>query len=181
MRLADVQARIASALVTGAPELCDDLLTGGEERVQRLAVHQRHVHTSLARAIVGRFPATSWLAGPALVTGAAAAFVSHHPPTRPCMAEYGETFPEFLGEWPAATHLPYIAQFATVDWHLGRLAIATDDAPIILRLDWSLDELMTFFLSDQAPDSYELRAETVWLELRGTRGELSLQRRAKGV
>jgi hypothetical protein len=181
MRLADVQARLTAALVTGATESCADLLTGSSRPMLRFAVHARHVHGSLARAIVDRFPATVWLAGSALVTDAAAAFVRRDPPDRPCMAEYGETFPAFLGSWPAAAPLPYLAQFATIDWHLGRLAIATDDPPIILRLDWSLDELMTFFLSAQAPDAYTLRAETVWLELRGARGELSLERRSEGA
>jgi hypothetical protein len=167
---------MASALVTGTPEACADLVTGTAVPLQRLAVHARHVHASLAKAIVARFPATAWLAGSALVD-AAAAFVRRHPPTRPCMAEYGELFPSFLATWAGVAHLPYLAQFATIDWHLGRLAIATDDCPVVLRLDWSLDELMTFFLSDQAPDTYALRAEQVVLELRGARGELSLQRR----
>jgi hypothetical protein len=172
---------LASALVTGAPDSCADLLTGSDVPMQRFAVHTRHVHASLTRAIVERFPATVWLTGSALVHAAAAAFVRGHPPTRPCMAEYGETFPAFLGTWPAAADLPYLAQFATVDWHLGRLALATDDPPVILRLDWSLDELMMFFLSDRAPDAYVLRAETIWLVLRGARGELSLERRSEEV
>jgi hypothetical protein len=172
---------LASALVAGAAGSCADLLTGSDVPLRRFAVHTRHVHASLTRAIVERFPATVWLSGSALVNDAAAAFVRSHPPTRPCMAEYGETFPTFLGTWPGAAHLPYLAQFATVDWHLGRLALATDDPPVILRLDWSLDELMAFFLSDRAPDAYVLRAETVWLEIRGARGELSLERRSEEV
>jgi hypothetical protein len=179
MRLADGQARMATALLTGAADSCADLLTGTSQPLQRFAVHARHVHASLTRAIVERFPATTWLAGSALVYDAAASFVRIHPPTRPCMAEYGEVFPAFLGTWPGAAHLPYIGQFATIDWHLGRLAIATDEPPVVLRLDWSLDELMTFFLSDRAPEAYTLRAETVWLELRGGRGELSLVRRTE--
>jgi hypothetical protein len=181
VRLADLQARIAAALVTGATDPCADLLIGSDRPLQRFAVHARHVHASLSSAIVERFPATVWLAGSALVTDAAAAFARSRPPTRPCLAEYGEAFPSFLGTWSGAARLPYLAQFATIDWHLGRLAIATDDPPIVLRLDWPLDELMTFFLSDQAPDAYALRAEPVWLELRGARGELSLRRRTEGV
>jgi hypothetical protein len=176
MPLADVQATLASALVTGETDACADLVTGRGDALQRLAIHARHIHGSLTRAIVERFPATTWLVGSALITEAAAAFARRHPPTRPCMAEYGDTFPAFLGEWPGAAHLPYLAQFATIDWHLGRLAIATDDPPVVLRLDWSLDELIAFFLSDRAPDSYALREETVWLEVRGARGELSLAR-----
>jgi hypothetical protein len=181
VRLADVQARLTSALVTGTTGPCADLLTGSDRPMRRFEIHARHVHGSLTRAIVERFPATVWLAGSPLVTDAAAAFVRSHPPTRPCMAEYGETFPSFLGGWAEAARLPYLEQFATIDWHLGRLAIATDQPPVVLRLDWSLDELMRFFLSDQAPDAYALRAETVWLELRGARGELTLERRSEEV
>jgi predicted CoA-binding protein len=139
-------------------------------------LYARHVHASLTRAIVERFPATVWLAGSTLVQEAAAAFTRGYPPTRPCLAEYGESFPAFLDKWPEAAHLPYLAQFATIDWHLGRLAIGTDDPPVVLRLDWSLDELMTFFLTGEAPESYTLRREPVALEVRGARGELSLRR-----
>lgn len=177
MQLAEVQARMTSALRSGVPDPCAGLLVGGGDPMARLAIHTRHYQSSLTRAIVERFPATVWLAGSALVTDAAAAFVRSHPPTRPCLAEYGEAFPAFLQTWPGVAHLPYLAQFATIDGHLGRLAIATADPPVVLRLDWSLDELMTFFLSEQAPDAYALRAETVWLEVRGARGEFSLQRR----
>jgi len=177
VQLADAQARMASALRSGAPGPCAGLLVGGGDPLARLAVHMRHYQGSLTRAIVERFPATAWLAGSALVTEAATAFVRTRPPTRPCLAEYGAAFPAFLQSWPGAVHLPYLAQFAAIDWHLGRFAIATADPPVVLRLDWSLDELITFFLSDQAPAAYELRAETVWLEVRGARGELSLRRR----
>ena len=177
MQLAEVQARFTSVLQSGLPDACANLLVGGGDPRSRLTVHMRHYQGSLTRAVVERFPATVWLAGSGPVTDAAAAFVRSQPPTAPCLAEYGVAFPAFLQTWPGAAHLPYLAQFALIDWHLGRLAIATADPPIVLRLDWSLDELMTFFLSDQAPDEYTLRAETVWLELHGARGELSLHRR----
>lgn len=177
MQLGDVQARTTAALMCGDAGGCAGVVAGGGDPVSRLAIHIRHYQTSLIRSIVERFPATVWLAGAPLVSEAAAAFVRGQPPARPCLAEYGEEFPAFLGTWPGAAHLPYLGQFAAIDWNLGRLAIAVAEPPITLRLDWSLDELMTFFLSDRAPEAYELRAETVWLELRGARGELSLQRR----
>jgi hypothetical protein len=93
----------------------------------------------------------------------------------------------------------YLGQFATLDWHLGRLAIAVDATPLTslttcdpermadgrltiqpgveyLRLDWSLDELMGLYLLGQCPEQYTLRSEAVWLEVRGCRGELSMSR-----
>ena len=97
-------------------------------------------------------------------------------PRAPAWPNTVKRFRPFSAPGQKPVTLPYLAQFASIDWHLGRLAIATDDPPIILRLGWSLDELVRFFLSDQAPEAYVLRAETVWLELRGARGELSVQR-----
>jgi hypothetical protein len=143
-----------------------------------------------------------WLVGSEFVTQAAMEFVRDHPPTRPCIADYGEGFPAYLASC-GKTRLPYLGQFATVDWHLGQLAIATDVAPLqtladchparlvdtrlalqpgteYVALDWSLDELIAFYLSGQAPDHYVLRNETVWLELRGCRGELWLNRLTRG-
>jgi hypothetical protein len=181
VRLADAQIHIASALISGRALEWNELLIGGALPGRRFAIHARHYASSLTRAIVERFPATVWLTGSELVGRAAAAFVHEHPPTRPCIAEYGDEFPVFLGSWPSATELPYLEQFATIDWHLGRLAVAVDEPPVVLRVDWSLDELFTFFLSGNAPDRYVLRAGTVWLELRGARGELTIERRLSEV
>jgi hypothetical protein len=74
--------------------------------------------------------------------------------------------------------LPYLAQFAELEWHLGRLALATEESANAhyIHLDWSLDELIGFYLADTAPDEYALRHEDVWLEMRGLRGELHMNR-----
>ena len=45
-----------------------------------------------------------------------------------------------------------------------------------VSLDWALDELIGFYLTDTAPDEYALRQEDVWLEIRGLRGELQMNR-----
>jgi hypothetical protein len=202
VQLADLQADIATAVVEPAIPACASLLTGGDDPTRRFVIHRRHYAASLARSLVERFAATVWLAGSELVTRAAMGFVREHPPTRPCLAEYGEGFPAYLASCAGAT-LPYLGQFATVDWHLGWLAVAVDAAPLrtladcdsarlagarlafqpgteYLTLDWSLDELIMFYLSGQAPDRYTLRTETVRLELRGCRGELWLNRLTKG-
>jgi len=119
-----------------------------------------------------------WLVGSELVTHAATSFVCEHPPSRPCVAEYGDAFPRYLGAHPAAGSLPYLAQFAELEWHLGRLALATEASANVqyIHLDWTLDELIGFYLADIAPDEYALRQEDVWLEVRGLRGELQMNR-----
>jgi len=108
----------------------------------------------------------------------ARSFIREQPPSTPCIAEYGEAFPRSLGLHPAAVLLPYLAQFAELEWHLGRLALATEQSPNVhyLQLDWGLDELVGLYLTDTAPDQFSLRQETVWLEIRGLRGELQMNR-----
>jgi Putative DNA-binding domain len=198
VQLPDLQADIATAVVEGAIPKSASLLIGGDEPTRRFAIHSRHYSASLARSLVERFSATVWLAGSDFVREAAMGFVREHPPARPCIAEYGDGFPAYLAS-NGGTRLPYLAQFATVDWHLGRLAIAVDAPPLqtladcdparfadtrltlqpgteYVALDWSLDELIRFYLAGDAPNQYALRNEPVWLELRGCRGDLWLNR-----
>jgi Putative DNA-binding domain len=178
--LADIQSAIRDALVRGDRSVLAPILSGGADPEHRLAIHQRHYVASLARALLDRFPATVWLVGSELVTDAATSFVRERPPSKPCIAEYGESFPRHLGEHPAARSLPYLSQFAELEWHLGWLALATEDSPHLryLHLNWSLDELIGVYLSDSVPDQFSLRHEDIWLEIRGLRGSLEIHRLA---
>jgi putative DNA-binding protein len=202
MQIADLQAEIAGAMLT-AGDLAHAPIVGGADPMRRFAIHSRHYAASVARVIVERFAATVWLVGSAAIVRAAANFIREHPPTGPCMAEYGEAFPAFLEAHGDGALPPYVKQFATMDWHLGRVAIGCDrpaltdlsrcdpaqiadaivmlqDPLVYLHIDWSLDELMSFYLSGDAPDSYALRQESVGVEVRGSRGGLSMQRLAWG-
>jgi hypothetical protein len=178
--LADIQSAVRDALVRGDRSPLAPILSGGAHPEHRLAIHQRHYAASLTRALLDRFPATAWLVGSELVTDAATSFIREQPPSKPCIAEYGESFPQHLGEHPVARSLPYLSQFAELEWHLGCLALATEDSPHVryLHLDWSLDELIGVYLSNSAPDQFSLRQEDVWLEIRGLRGSLEMHRLA---
>jgi hypothetical protein len=199
--LADLQADVRRALLTDDADPLQALLVGGGDARKRLAIHQRHYATSLIAALLDRFPATVWLVGSAFVTEAARRYVRHHPPTRPCIAEYGEEFPAFLATLAGASKIPYLHQFAELEWHLGRLSLAVDAPPVALvemsaidtaslsdarvalqpgvhhmRVDWALDELISIYLADNAPDQFSLQPGDRWLELRGARGELRMNR-----
>jgi hypothetical protein len=178
LTLTEIQTGLRDAMIDGHSAAVVPVLLGGTHPEYRLAVHQRHYVASLTRALVERFPATVWLVGSELVTHAAASFIREHPPSKQCIAEYGEGFPQYLGADPAARSVPYLAQFGELEWHLGRLALATEEPPNVhyIHLDWALDELVGFYLTDTAPDAYVLRQEDVWLEIRGLRGELQMNR-----
>jgi hypothetical protein len=196
--LADVQLGVRDALVRGDADAVAPLLSGGKVPRARLAIHERHYRTTLVTALLDRFPATIWLVGSDLVTAAASTFVREHPPSRPCIAEYGDIFPPYL-QARAPESLPYLGQFAELEWHLGRLALAVDTPPLrdisllradgladtrlslqphvhLMHLDWSLDELMAIYLSDRSPDRFELSPGDIWLRVSGLRGEIRLSR-----
>jgi hypothetical protein len=178
LRLADIQAGIRDALINGDGVGVAAVLVGGVHPERRLAIHRRHYAASLTRALVERFPATVWLVGSDLVAHAATLYIREQPPSKPCLAEYGDGFPGHLGAHPAAVSLPYLSQFADLEWHLGRLALATDETANVqyVHLDWALDELIGLYLTDVSPDEFALRQEHVWLEIRGLRGDLRMNR-----
>jgi hypothetical protein len=197
--LADLQAAVRRAVVGGDSSVVGPLLKGGGDPRRRLAIHQRHYAASLTAALLTRFPATVWLIGSDLATTAARTFVATRPPTRPCIAEYGEDFPAFVAGVSAASSLPYLEPFARLEWHLGRLALAVDHPAIsnlsappldgledlrlqlqpgvqYLDLAWPVDRLISVFLTETEPEQFELEPEDVWLEVRGVRGALHMTR-----
>jgi hypothetical protein len=201
--VSEIQAGVRDALLTGQTSGLKGLLRGGVHPEKRLAIHQRHYRVSLVTSLLDRFPATGWLVGSDFIRTTADAFVSGVPPSRPCIAEYGEDFPAFLGQWPGASAVPYLHQFAALEWHLARVSLAVDlppvapadlqaigpaglaDAPLSqqpglhhARLDWALDELITLYLTDNPPDAFRLTPGPVFLEVHGSRGELRMTRLA---
>jgi hypothetical protein len=199
--VAEIQAAMREALLTGRTSALAGCLRGGVDPEKRLAIHQRHYRASLITSLLDRFPATVWLVGSEFVGTAADAFVSHVPPSRPCIAEYGEDFPAFLADRPGADTLPYLGQFAALEWHLARVSLAVDLPPVTpsdlhavgpheltdarfdlqpglhyIRLDWALDELVGLYLTDRSPESFALTPGPVFLEVHGSRGELHMTR-----
>jgi hypothetical protein len=199
--LADVQLRLRDTMLGGSADPVLPLLSGGRMAATRLAIHQRHYQTSLVDALLGKFPACAWLLGTHVVSDAARAFVRCHPPTAPCIAEYGELFPQFLASHAEAQLLPWVYSLAILEWDLGHVAIAVDASPIgrealaaidverlpeaqltlqpgarYLELDWPVDELMKLFLSDSEPERFHTEPELVCIELRGARGTFHITR-----
>ena len=202
--LAEVQRLLRSAIVSDELSEVAPLLSGGADPAGRLAIHSRHYEASLIRALHRKFPATTWLVGSALMDQAASAFVRCHPPTVPCIAEYGEGFSRFLATRADARDLGYLHAFVELEWHIGRASIAADGPAIALpaleaygdkiadvafvlqpslhylAAAWPVDELMRLYLSDIAPERYQLSAGEVRLEIGGSRGNFRFDRLEPG-
>lgn len=203
--LAEYQRRMRDAVVNGDIAAIAPLLTAGDRDVARRAdIHRRHYQTSLVAAVMGRFPATAWLVGSPALEAAAVDFVHAHPPTAPCIAEYGRRFPAWLAVHTDADRVPYVEAFAELDWQLGRLSVSVDvatldparlaalgphvladavlalqDGTCYIRSDWPIDMLMQIFLGESAAVHTRLMPQPVWLESRGNRGCVSITRLAE--
>jgi Putative DNA-binding domain len=195
--LAEIQFQMRQALVQGEVEPLASLITGDADGIKRLNVHRRNYETSLTTALVGKFPATCWLVGTAFVAEVARHFVQARPPRRPCIAEFGEEFPAYLAGTPGAASLPYLRDFAELEWRIGHVSIAADEIAATvkhlasvagddtlrfqggvryLEASWPVDELMKVYLTDSPPDRLVFDPARVWLEIRGSRGEFNVQR-----
>jgi hypothetical protein len=199
--LAEVQARIRDAIVLGAMADVAPLLVGGRDPITRLAVHHRNYQASLVQAILRRFPGVVWLLGETCMRAAATDFVRWFPPAVPCIAEYAEGFPDFLACRPDAERLPYLRWFARLEWHLGQVALAVDEPPLrveelaafestalpdlvlglqsglrLLEAPWPVDDLTRLHLAGAAPDRFVLEPAPVWLQVRGVRGSIRIDR-----
>jgi hypothetical protein len=192
------------AILTGEDAAIEPLLVGGANPRSRLAIHRRHYEASLATALIEKFPATLWLTGSAFMTRAARQFVVACPPIRPCAAEYGDEFPAFLAALPGAAHLPYLRDFTELERRFAQAAIDIDlpplsisdvaargdvlsDAVVALQpgvrswhASWPVDELLEAYLTDAAPERFEMERGSIYLEVRGSRGEVDVRRLSPG-
>ncbi|HJR69745.1 MAG TPA: DNA-binding domain-containing protein [Gammaproteobacteria bacterium] len=199
--LADLQGSFARAMTTGEVDRFDVALVGGLEPRNRIAIHVRHYGASLTAALCDKFPASAWLAGADLVRDAARTYARLHPPSQPCIAEYGADFPEFLAAYGRAPSVPYLESFAALEWAVGQASIAIERAPCswpelasqgserlldsTLSLQpglhyrhsrWRVDELMTTYLSGVEPESFVLAESSAFVEVRGALGAVRLAR-----
>jgi hypothetical protein len=199
--LGELQRDLFRALTAGDASSLAASLVGGGHPVHRLAIHQRHVQASLVNALIGKFPATAWLIGPDAVARAAHAFVRAHPPTRPCIAEYGSDFPAFVAAFHTGAMPPYVRPFAELEWAVAQASIAITEPHVawsdvvavgaealpgssvrlqpglrFAHVKHALDELMKVYLGGAEPDRFTLVEEDVWIQVRGARGDVGFTR-----
>ena len=201
LSLASLQDRFADAVIMGHVDPVLGYLAGGTNPRGRLGIHRRNYETSLITALCDKFPATAWLAGADVVAAAAREYIRAHPPSRPCIAEYGGGFPDFLSSYGRAATIPYMQSFAELERAVGDVSIAVDFPPLQWRevanagperlLDlnvtlqpglrylhsaWGVDELMTMYLEDSQRETFVMSEADTFVEIRGARGALSIAR-----
>lgn len=204
-QLGDTQAAISRAMIAGDSRFAPESLTGGPNPRIRFSIHVRHYRASLRTALEEKFPATVWLLGASLFRAGATAYARECPPRNPCIAEYGSDFPAFIAGYERAAEFPYIEAFAALEWSLGRASIAVDATPLAwhelvspgpdlllnatlglqpglsyLRAAHAVDQLMTLYLRNNEPATFELPARDTPIEVNGSRGAFRMDRLTLG-
>lgn len=127
--LRELQRGVRAALLDGAPA-APDVAGDGLTPSARLAVYGHHVLTSLIAALETTFPVVARLVDPRFFRYAADAYVRAHPPTGPCLFEYGATLADFLAAFEPCRALVYLPDVARLEWAMNAALHAPDVPPL---------------------------------------------------
>lgn len=116
----DADARVPAALAG----------RDGRRPVRRFAVYRNNVYAGLVNALAGRFPATLKLVGEEFFRAMAREYVEKTPPRSAVLLHYGGDFPDFIGAFPPASAVPYLADVARLEWAWHVAYHAADAEPL---------------------------------------------------
>lgn len=95
-----------------------------------LSVYRNTVAKGCADAIVANFPSVERVCGADWLSAAGALYAIDHPPTRPSLVDYGQSFPQWLTRFPPAEDMPFLADLARLDLAWTRAHLAADAPPL---------------------------------------------------
>ena len=148
--LHDVQRMFASSLISGDVAAAPLIRSGKLSAERRLEVYRHNVLTNLRGALRDIFPVVNRIVGDAFFLHAADQFIRATPSHSGDLNQFGREWPAFLGDYPHAAELSYLADVARLEWawhecfhaadaallDLGRLAAVAPEAhgALVFRL-----------------------------------------------
>ena len=96
---------------------------------RRLAAYRRGVFGNLCNALVTSYPVVSRIVGLPFFREAARSYIVENPSRSGDLNDYGEGFAEFIGAYPHARQLPYLADVVRLEWLLQITRYAPDRGP----------------------------------------------------
>ncbi len=113
------------------------LIDYSEEELQaRLAIYQNNTFYSLKEALKDLYPAVEKTIGEALFGIVSREYFLQSPPTSPAMIELGESFPNFLAEFPATKEMLYLPDLARFE-RIYHQSFHSKDTPIASPEDFA--------------------------------------------
>jgi hypothetical protein len=133
--LRELQAAVGEALLGGPTEAAAAQIMGdGLTPETRLDIYRHHVFTTLTAALQATYPVVCRLVHEQFFGYAADQYIRTQPPARPCLFEYGSSFPAFLADFQPCTHLRYLPDVARLEWALNSATHAEESAPLDLAV-----------------------------------------------
>lgn len=164
--LRELQLAFKDGLLGGDGEAALAQIEGdGLDPRARLAVYRHHILTTLTAALEAAYPVVCRLVDRRFFAYAADAFIGQHPPTGPCLAEYGAAFPDFLAGFPPCQGHPYLPDVARLEWAIHRASETLEAAPLdharlsavtpadMPRLRFAMDPTLSFLASPWPVDT----------------------------
>jgi hypothetical protein len=128
LTLDQLQRRMCSAIRgRDEPELVALIESDGMPPEGRLRIYRNHAILTLTESLKATFPVVCRLVNERFFSYAAHEYIGEVFPSRPCLAEYGESFPDFLSTFPACRDLVYLADVARLEWAIN-LALHAEEA-----------------------------------------------------
>lgn len=135
--LGDLQdAFVAAIQAPSLPPPASLVRHGGAEPVRRFNTYRNNVYAGLIGVLEARFPAVQRLVGEEFFKAMARIFVDAGPPSTPVLLAYGAAFPDFIRSFAPLADEPYVADVASIEWHLNR-AYHAADAPVLGPADFA--------------------------------------------
>ena len=129
--LEELQRDVCDAICGGGDAQLSELVAGdGMDPDLRLQIYRNHAVITLTDALKATYPVVCRLVSDGFFAYAAHEFIREHLPQRPCLAEYGVDFAEFLAEFPPCRDLGYLADIARLEWAINQALHAEDVAAV---------------------------------------------------
>lgn len=129
---AQTQRAFAAALFDPAAAPAGVTTARGKPDPARFAIYRNNVFVALIKPLETRFPVVRQLVGDDFFRAMARQFVLASKPASPLIMQYGDEFPAFIRNYPAAATLPYLADVAVLEAAWTRAYHAADAAPLEL-------------------------------------------------
>lgn len=130
--LRDVQKRFATSLMTGDINAAAIIHGGKLSGARRIEVYRHNVFSNLRATLGDIFPVVKRIVGEAFFLHAADQFIRAIPSLSGDLNQFGSAWPAFLGDYPHAAELPYLADVARLEWAWHECFHAAEASPLEL-------------------------------------------------
>lgn len=127
----------------GASDISDAIRAGALPAARRLEIYRHNVWANLRGALGDIYPAVKAIVGDIFFNHAADQFIRANPSRSGDLNQFGQTWAEFLANYPHAHELPYLPDVARLEWAWHQSFHAAEHTPLDLAR-----------LAEVSPDQY---------------------------